>query len=125
MSVKILIIEDEKAIRDIYTLVLQKEGFIVEVAANGVEAISKLNVFNPQIILLDMVMPVMDGEGFLRHAKLRSKRPDTKTIILSNLSGALPNKYKKSYGVSHSVLKSSLNPKELVKVINLVNLNRI
>lgn len=125
MSIKILIIEDEKAIRDIYSLVLQKEGFMVEVAENGKEAIAKLNVFNPQIILLDMVMPVMDGEAFLKHAKLKSKRPNTKTIILSNLSGVLPAKYKNSYGVTHSVLKSSLNPKELVKVINLVNLNRI
>lgn len=113
---RILIIEDEKPLREAFCFLLKSEGFTVEVAENGKIGLDKLKVFRPNLILLDMLMPIMNGEEFLRKAKL-SEQKRIKTLALSNLSDAVSMEDAREYGVTESVLKADLSPSQLVAVV--------
>jgi two-component system response regulator YesN len=116
-SKRILIIEDEKPLRDAFAYLLNSEGFTVELAENGKIGLSKLSKFKPHLILLDMLMPIMNGEEFLRRAKLTSNHPAVKTLALSNLSDAITMEDAHLYGVNDSVLKADLSPSDLVTIV--------
>ena len=58
---KILVVDDEESIRFLYKEELEEEGYVVECAGNGEEALEKLFVFKPDLISLDIKMPGMDG----------------------------------------------------------------
>ena len=61
MKFKILVVEDEKPIADILKFNLQKEGYKVEIAYDGEEALNKVSNYNPDLILLDVMLPKLDG----------------------------------------------------------------
>ncbi|MDO4799782.1 MAG: response regulator [Bacillota bacterium] len=61
MNKKILVVEDESKISDVLQFNLQKEGYEVEVAVDGEEAIKKTHLFQPDLILLDVMLPILDG----------------------------------------------------------------
>ncbi len=82
-SQKILIVEDEKDIRDLIRLHLEKAGFKTVLAADGKEAFRKIQESLPDLILLDLMLPEMDGKEF---AKLLKARPETKQIPLVMLT---------------------------------------
>ena len=58
---KVLIVEDSPDLRRLYALGLNQKGFEVKLASNGLEALDRVNTEHPDIILLDLIMPVMDG----------------------------------------------------------------
>ena len=58
---KILIVEDESDVRRLYAIGLNQRGFEVKLAANGAEAVERISLEKPDVILLDWVMPLMDG----------------------------------------------------------------
>jgi len=66
---KILIVDDEESIRLLYKEELEEDGFAVEVARNGKEALEKLSLFRPDLITLDIKMPVMDGIETLKRIR--------------------------------------------------------
>jgi len=70
-SCRVLVVDDELAIRDVVSDALQLEGYPVATAANGFEALEILEHERPKVILLDMRMPLLDGWGFARELKLR------------------------------------------------------
>ena len=63
---RILIVDDEEGFRDGVADLLAMEGYAVSVACNAVQAVAILPEFRPEVILLDLRMPLLDGEGFLR-----------------------------------------------------------
>ena len=63
---RILVVDDAEPIRDLLNVALTNEGYDVQVAIHGREALLKLAVFKPHVVILDMWMPVMDGWEFLR-----------------------------------------------------------
>jgi CheY-like chemotaxis protein len=63
---RVLIVDDEEGFRDGVADLLQMEGYSVSVARDAVEAVRMLPEFRPEVILLDLRMPLLDGEGFLR-----------------------------------------------------------
>jgi CheY-like chemotaxis protein len=82
---KVLLVEDDDVIREIYAMKFELEGFPVAAAENGQVGLDLIDEFDPQIILLDMMMPVMSGLDFMR--KLKSKRSSLPHIIIfSNIS---------------------------------------
>lgn len=113
----ILVVEDEEILREAYKKILGQEGFDVLCAADGLEALSRLKERSPDLILLDMLMPHMDGLTFLEQANLQQDHPDTKVVAFSNLSSqeGLASMMRK--GASRQLLKSSLSPKQLVAVV--------
>jgi CheY-like chemotaxis protein len=69
MSHKLLIVDDEVAILEALTDILSVEGYEVATAANGAEGLKRASVERPDLILLDLMMPVMDGQEMLRRLK--------------------------------------------------------
>jgi len=115
---KILIVEDEKALNDAYRIILEKEGHTVDIAYNGEEALQKVDDVNPDIILLDILMPKMNGLEFLREYDVLNKHKKTQVIILSNLDMDKEVKQAMELGASRYIVKARLSPKELALLIN-------
>jgi len=78
---RILVVDDEESIRFLYKEELQEEGYIVECAKNGEEALEMLSVFKPDLISLDIKMPVMDGIEALK--RIREKERQLPIILCS------------------------------------------
>jgi two-component system response regulator ResD len=116
---KILLVEDDMAIREAFSIILQLGGDCeVTAAENGQVAISLCNENTYDLILLDIMMPVLDGTGFLREYSSRYPDAGTKIIIMSNLSSGSELSIAQDYGVDRSVLKSSLTPEKLISIVS-------
>ena len=81
MMKKILVVDDEENIRFLYQEELEEEGYTVDVAAHGQEALEKLNAFQPDLVTLDIRMPGMNGVETLR--KIREVQRDLPVILCS------------------------------------------
>jgi len=82
---KILIVDDEKFVVKALTEKLVAEGFSIESAYDGQEALLKVNQVKPDLILLDIIMPKLDGISVLKILKARSETKNIPVIILTNL----------------------------------------
>lgn len=71
MEQKILVVEDEKSIADAIVYALKREGFLVETAYNGIEALEKFNIFKPDAMILDVMLPGIDGYEVLKRLEGR------------------------------------------------------
>ncbi len=78
---KILIVDDEENIRFLYKEELEDEGYTVELAKNGEEALEKVDLFHPDLITLDIKMPGMDGIEVLK--RIREQKRDLPIILCS------------------------------------------
>ena len=117
----VLIVEDEQALASAYTAILQKNGFIVRAASNGEEALEAVTAQVPDVILLDMLMPKMNGIEFLRSVQdvlnSASKKAPA-VVIFSNMDtqSDIDEAYK--LGAKRYILKSWASPQDLVRVVN-------
>ena len=66
----VLIVDDDPDLREMMAMLLAEEGFDTEVASNGQDALDKARARPPRVIVLDMMMPVMDGWTFRAHQRL-------------------------------------------------------
>lgn len=113
---QILIVEDETLLNEAYETVLKHEGYDVLKAFNGEEALEVLKKHTPDLILLDLRMPKMDGLTFL--AELQKKdHPDYKIIVFSNYDVQKDIDSSFDLGATHYVLKAYASPKELVRIV--------
>lgn len=85
---KILVIEDETSLLQALMLKLGREGFQMISARNGQEGLETAINENPDLILLDIIMPVMDGMTMLKKFRADPRGQNTPVIILSNLTGS-------------------------------------
>lgn len=86
---RVLVVEDDDSIRDFITLALSDHGYEVTTAADGAVALEKLATFQPDLILLDMRMPAMDGWAFSRlYRASRSPRAPVVVITAARDAGA-------------------------------------
>lgn len=115
---KILVVEDEKVLNSAYKTILEKSGHEVEVAYDGNEALSVLGKYQPDIILLDLKMPNLDGIGFLRSYKNLKLKKKSKIILFSNydLQKEIDEAFK--LGVDKYVLKAWASPRDLLKILD-------
>jgi DNA-binding NarL/FixJ family response regulator len=114
---KVLIIEDESLLSSVYGTVLSLNNCMVETACDGVDGVKKLRTFCPNIILLDLLMPNMDGISFLKQFDWTTY-PNTQIIVYSNLFDGNTVDQVKSLGAKDIVLKSSLSPNQLVALVS-------
>jgi CheY-like chemotaxis protein len=114
---KILIVEDEKLLNEAYELVLTKEGHDVAAAFNGEEALKLFDEHQPDLILLDLRMPRMDGVEFLKNLEKQGKHPDLSVIVFSNYDEQKEIDEAFKHGATRYILKAWSSPKELVKVV--------
>ncbi len=83
---KILLIEDEESLRNLYTRILSTKNYTVETAADGEAALSVLSAFRPDVIVLDIVMPNYNGVEFLKILKNDSELKSIPVVMLTALS---------------------------------------
>ena len=75
MAVSVLIVEDERNIAELLQLYLEKEGYAVTIAADGGQGLAKFRAIRPDLVLLDVMMPVMDGWAVCRAIRAESQTP--------------------------------------------------
>ena len=114
---KILIVEDDAFLRKAYVNVLTKEGFEVDFAATGTEALEKATAHEPDLIILDMLMPQMNGIEFLKTYDIKNKHPRVKVIVFSNMSIAETVNEAIALGASNYKTKAFFSPREMVQLI--------
>jgi CheY-like chemotaxis protein len=120
MPPKILIIEDEEFLVDMYKMKFKSEGYKVMVAYNGEDGIRVAREQKPDLILLDLVMPKMDGYQVLKELKSNNTTKDLKVYILSNLgqNGEIDQSF--IDGADGYMLKSNLTPRQLVENVEKI-----
>jgi len=113
----ILIVEDDKFLSSAYRLKFTKAGFTVHLSMDGQEAMNLLKTIKPDIILLDLVMPVKDGFTVLSELKANASLKMIPVIITSNLSQKEDIDKAKGLGASDFVIKSDVSLDDLVKKV--------
>lgn len=108
-----LIVEDDAALNDAFQLILKNDGFTVTSAYNGQEALDALHTLTPDLIILDLLMPIMDGREFLRAFDNAQHIP---IIVLSNLDAKSEIQEIMDLGATRYVLKAWASPRELIKL---------
>lgn len=112
---KLLVIEDDFLIRELYNSVLTESGYIVDSAADGQEALTKINTQTYDMILLDLVLPKITGLDLLRDCRLPlSKARNTPVFLITNLGQDNIIKEAFKVGADGYILKSKVTPKQLV-----------
>lgn len=115
-SKKVLVVEDEKAIREAYNDILQMAGHEVSLASSGLEALDVLALSQPDVMLLDLYMPNMTGSEMLQ--KLQKDRYSTmKIVALSNVADIPMKAQVLEWGVDSFVTKADLSPKQLIQLV--------
>ena len=111
---KILVVEDEEYIRDLYVQILQKEGYLVDSASDGEEAFMKMSKKEYDLILLDIILPKIDGLQVLEKLKKESIKITAPVVLLTNLSQEVVVAKAMNYGVRGYMVKSDLTPSDIL-----------
>jgi CheY-like chemotaxis protein len=115
---KILFVEDDPIIVQVYLGPLKNAGYEVEVAEDGLKALKILLDLRPDLVLLDVMMPKVDGMYVLKFIHSRPELKNTQVIVLSNASLADIGKGVLAQNPDRVFLKSQATPKELLKTVN-------
>lgn len=111
---KVLIVDDDVFLLDMYALKFKESGFEVDIAKNGEEAIAKTKSASPNVILLDIVMPKMDGFDVLRAIKKDNLAPGAAIVILTNLGQKEDVDRGLKLGANDYIVKAHFTPSEVV-----------
>ncbi len=117
MTSKVAIIEDDQAISQMYRIKFEGEGYYVETAENGKLGLALIEKMRPDIVLLDLMMPVMNGEEML--AKLR-KMPwgaSVRVIVLTNRGEQEIPPAMRDLGVTALILKADMTPRQVAELV--------
>ena len=115
-SKKVLIVEDEKPLSMAFELKLGKVGVSSKIANNGIEALEILKTEKFDLIMMDLMMPQMDGFTLL--AKLQEQGITTPVVVLTNLSQTEDEKKVKALGAKDFIIKSNV---PIAKIVDRVS----
>jgi CheY-like chemotaxis protein len=117
---KILLIEDEQFIADMYKMKFEKEGYDIAVAGDGETGLELVKSFQPDLVLLDLVLPKMNGFQVLEKIRTDSDTKDINVYILSNLgqTGEIDQGFKE--GANGYLIKSNMTPSQLIQNIEKI-----
>jgi len=117
---KILLVEDEQVLADVLDAKLKKQGYETNVAYEGEDGYKKINEWKPDLILLDIVLPKMNGYEILE--KMQSESNKTPVIIISNSGQPVEIERTKKLGAVDYLVKTQFDPAEVIlKVNNYLN----
>lgn len=115
---KILIVDDDPLLVRMYQKKFQNDGYIVDTAANGEDALSKTGSFVPDLILLDVMMPKIDGLEVLKQLKQNVTTKNIPVVMLTNVSGSdADNQRGLELGAVAYLVKSNYTPREVVQKV--------
>jgi DNA-binding response OmpR family regulator len=114
---KIAIIEDDPVISQMYRMKFEADGFEVEVANDGKLGVALVEKMRPDIILLDIQMPVMNGDEALSEIRKHDWGKDITVLVLTNLGEEEAPKHLRSLGIHNYIVKAELTPKQVVEQV--------
>lgn len=120
---KILIVEDDKDLINAYSMILKNAKHEVRESYDGKEALNTLDSFQPDIILLDLLMPVMGGLEFLQNYKKLPNQGKTKILIFTNMENSPEVNEAYNLGANRCIIKAWTAPQNLTKVVDEVLAN--
>lgn len=113
--IKIAIIEDDQVISQMYRMKFEANNFDVRVASNGEDGIKLVESMNPDLILLDMQMPGMNGAEALAEIRQHDWGKTIPVIVLTNLGEEEAPKNLHSLGIESYIVKADLTPRQVVE----------
>lgn len=117
MATKIAIIEDDAAIAQMYRMKFEAEGFIVETAENGKFGLLLAEEMRPEIILLDLMMPEMNGDEMLAKLRATDWGKTIKVIILTNMGEQEAPPSLKELNVLNFIVKADMTPRQVADLV--------
>lgn len=118
-SVKVLIVEDDEFLRELYAETLSGEGFTVETASDGEEGYGKMKQGGWDLVLLDIIMPKMNGLEVIKKVKAESPTPVSKSLVfLTNLDKDAEIKEALQYGDGY-LIKSQITPGDMIREVKV------
>jgi DNA-binding response OmpR family regulator len=124
-NIKVLIVEDDKDICEMYAMTFMRKGFTVYTAPDGRAAIQKYENKGPDVILLDIMMPNVDGYQVLKEVRKNMKKY-VPVIMLTNLDAADFVKEAQLDDIDAYLIKSHHSPSEIVtKTVEVLKINRL
>ena len=114
---KILLVEDDVSLRDVYSARLQAEGYVIVVAANGEEALAMAVKEKPDLVLLDVMMPRISGFDVLDILRSTPETVKVKVIMMTALSSPEDQDRGQKLGVDRYLVKSQVTLEEVVTTI--------
>jgi DNA-binding response OmpR family regulator len=111
---KIAIVEDDIAIAQMYRNKFETEGYTVETAGDGVTGLELINEFRPDIILCDLMMPVMNGMEMIDRLR-KSSHKDIKIIILTNLGDEETVNKVHALNAADFIVKADMTPTQVLE----------
>lgn len=115
-ATKVLIVEDDKALIDMYKTKFEREGFEVHTCENGLDAVKRISEILPDIVFLDIMMPGYDGFYALEVIKKFVPGFTGKILVFSNLNDADTVEKAKSLGADGFIVKANVTPREAVEI---------
>ena len=119
-SYKATVIEDDQDLQYIYKLKLEREGFQVKTASNGEEGLRVTKEFAPDIILLDIMMPIMNGTEMLAEMRAQDWGSDVRVVILTNISKDEAPQALRFLHVDRYIVKAHHTPAQVVDIVKEV-----
>ena len=116
MAITVLIVEDDKNIAELLQMYLEKEGYAVALAADGGQGVSKFRAIKPDLVLLDLMLPVMDGWGVCKAIRAESQVP----IIMLTAKGETADKVTGLKGGADDYITKPFEMKEVLARIEAV-----
>ena len=116
-KIKILLIEDEEMLANMYEVKFNNEGFDIEKALDGESGLEKAKSILPDFILLDIIMPKMDGFAVLKALKEDVKTKNIPVMLLTNLGQEEDIERGKELGIVGYLVKANTTPSEVVKAV--------
>ena len=114
---KVLLVEDDDLLQGMYQRVLSMHGFEVEVASDGEEGIKKVFENTPDVILLDIMMPKINGLNVLKEIKASPQTKHIPVMVLTNLAGDQFTQRAMTLGAENYVIKSNHDPMEIIQMV--------
>jgi len=114
---KLLIVEDDMLLSKMYQKIFESEGYEVVMVANGEEGLVKINEFKPTFIILDIMIPKLNGLQVLEKLKSNSETKNIPVLVLTNLSGEQEAQKALALGAIKYVIKSDHKPKEVEAIV--------
>lgn len=113
----ILVVEDDVTLNEAYKTILETAEYTVYTALNGKEALEVAAAHVPDLIFLDLRMPVMDGIAFLKEYQPKKNNPDAHIIVFSNYDMQAEVDEAYELGAERYVLKALASPNDLLKIV--------
>lgn len=114
---KIAIVEDDLAIAQMYRLKFEAEGFKVQIAENGRLGLALCEEMEPDIVLLDLMMPEMNGDEMLEKMRHTDWGKSIKVIILTNVGEQEAPEKLKELNISAYIVKAEMTPKQVAELV--------